>query len=109
MGSDLSKPREKTALDFAWEFVPSVYEYSLRRLVAVEERIERFTVFITTVTIGVPLVVVSLHGGTEREVGWAPIVAAGGFVASLALLIFARCCGRASPLSGFLLKAYYQG
>ena len=59
----------------AYALIPNSYEWLLRRLEAVEDRIQRFMVFTATVTVGFPLVIVGLNGDAKLLNGWWAISA----------------------------------
>lgn len=65
----------ETTLDVAYDVGIQSYEWMLRRLEAVEDRIQRLMVFATTLTAAVPLIVVGLRKESDGNLlaGWAGV------------------------------------
>ena len=87
------------SLSLAYEFVFYSYEWMLRRLEAVEDRIQRLLIFAATVTVGFPIVVVSLRGGDNPNLvneGWGlfAILALAFFIIFMIVCIVARQKGK---------------
>ena len=78
-----------TSLHLAYEFVQPSYELILRRLEAVEDRIQRLMVFVVTFTVGFPLVVFSSKDDVTTPV-FPLVVALVVSVVSIFLLMWAR-------------------
>ncbi len=61
------------SLDLAYEYIPSSYEWMLRRISAVEERIQSQLAQSTIALIGIPAIVGAINGGKISWTLWAAI------------------------------------
>ena len=59
-----------SSLELAYGFVFCSYEWMLKRLESIENRIQNFLIFASTVTLGVPLAVASLQQNITPFVAW---------------------------------------
>ena len=66
---------EYPSLELAYQYVFYPYEWMLRRVEAVESRIQNFLVFAATFTVGVPIAVVGLNGDSVMLNVWWSIIA----------------------------------
>ena len=62
MTEETKEQTSDSSLELAYGYVFHSYEWMLRRVEAVESRIQNFLIFAATVTAGVPIAVVSLNG-----------------------------------------------
>lgn len=90
---------EYPSLELAYEYVFYSYEWMLRRLEAAEDRIQRLLIFVTTLTVGFPIVVASLNKDAKLISGWWGVFA-GLAVAEFA--VFVIICMLARSVGGMI-------
>jgi hypothetical protein len=98
MADDELKPEDWPGVHLAYDFVLASYDWTMRRLNAVEGRIQALMMFSVTLGITFPVLVASLVGGVDFQSSW--------FVLTLAAALFnlvtgtvARTWGRVKLLS----------
>ena len=89
--------KEYPSLELGYQFVFHSYDWMLKRLEAVEDRIQRLLVYGTTITVGFPVVIASLYRDGNLIGGWHGILvllAFAFFLKFMALCLLARLWGK---------------
>ena len=90
---DIKNEEQYPSLSLAHQFVLPSYSWMLNRLASVENRVQSLLILISTVTMGIPLVVVGLSGEVHHLNGWLAIWAFLLFALSTILGLVARAWG----------------
>ena len=80
MTEETKEQTSDSSLELAYGYVFHSYEWMLRRVEAVESRIQNFLIFAATVTAGVPIAVVSLNGDSAMLNVWWSLIAGLAFI-----------------------------
>ena len=81
------------SLELAYQFVIPSYTNMLNRLASVEDRIQRFMIFVATLTAAIPLIAVGLNGDAKHLASYWTLLSLISFFAFVIVSIRGRSLG----------------